>query len=62
MKVDQFRKMLAAAEQMHRDSGNVDAAQALRDISDLLPERGAMTVAAFVGLVAKASASDNAPT
>ena len=33
MKVDQFRKLLEAAEDLHRTSGNRDAADALRQIS-----------------------------
>jgi hypothetical protein len=58
MKADQFRKLLIAAGQMQRDSGNAEAAQALTDIASLLPERGTMTVAVFATQVAKAAAGE----
>jgi hypothetical protein len=60
MKTDQFRKLLLAAGQMQRDSGNAEAAQALTEIAGLLPERGTTTVAAFVAKLGKA-ASDTTP-
>lgn len=62
MKVDQFRDVLAAAEQMHRENGDAATARALSEISDLLAERGTMTVAAFATLVAKVAADDSVPS
>lgn len=60
MKVDQFRKLLIAAGQMQRDSGNAESAKALADIADLLSGRGTMTVTSFAAQVTKVAADETA--
>jgi hypothetical protein len=57
MKVAQLKKVLDQAAQMYRDSGSSDAAESLRDFSQLLVGREAMTVASFAKLVDKALVS-----
>lgn len=60
MKVSQFQKLLAAAEQMHRESGDADGARALAEIASLFAGHGTKTVAAFATMLEKAAAADSA--
>jgi hypothetical protein len=53
MKVEQFGKVLKAAEELFRDNGNVTAAQSLRELSTLFAGRETMTVSSFCAMLAK---------
>jgi hypothetical protein len=55
VKVAQLRKVLEAAQDLYRDSGQPAAASSLEEISTLLSGRDAMTVSRFASLLAKAS-------
>lgn len=61
MKISQFQKLLESAERMQRDAGNVDAAQALGEITTLFAGHGTKTVAAFAAMVEKAAAAADTP-
>jgi hypothetical protein len=59
MKISQFQKLLESAEQMHRDAGNAEAAQALGEITNLFAGHGTKTVATFAAMIEKAAAAES---
>jgi hypothetical protein len=59
MKIDQFRNVLQAAEELYRHSGNEAAAESLREILRLLDGCEAMSVSAFSNMIANIAAEED---